>query len=355
MDESISFAVIGAHAMRMPYRRVVNLACLVWLSTVAPRLGAQATHDDSLLTEGRQYTKAFFGGDIAGLESHFSAKMHEALDSTKLRAFSEQVAGMLGGEHGLVSEELHPLAAAAGPWTAYQRTITVDKIAQPVDVRWVIGPGGEIGGFYVRPAAQAEAPSTFLDYVTKTPLRLPFTGDWLVLWGGRTVALNRHASSPDQRFAYDFLIARDGVSHSGAGHANTDYYAFGQPVLAPAAGTVVDAVDGIADNEPGSLNATDALGNHVIIDHGNGEFSFLAHLEKGSVTVRAGDHVDAGTVLGKCGNSGNSTEPHLHYHLQSTQTFLLGAGMPAQFQHYAADGTPVARGEPTRGQVVRPT
>jgi murein DD-endopeptidase MepM/ murein hydrolase activator NlpD len=333
----------------------IGWAGLAWALSAARPLGAQVAHDDSLLATGRQYTKAFFAGDIAGLESHFSVKMHADMDSTKLRAASQQVADLLGGEHGLISEELHPLPASVGPWTAYQRTITVDKIAQPVEVRWVIGSGGEIGGFYVRPAPQAEAPSTFLAYVTKTPLRLPFTGDWLVLWGGRTVALNRHASSPDERFAYDFLIARNGVSHSGAGHANTDYYAFGQPVLSPAAGTVIDAVDGIADNEPGTAASAEALGNHVIIDHGDGEFSFLAHLQHGSVTVHPGDHVDAGTVLGRCGNSGNSTEPHLHYHLQSTQTFQLGAGMPAQFEHYAADGTPVARGEPTRGQVVHPS
>ena len=113
------------------------------------------------------------------------------------------------------------------------------------------------------------------------------------------------------------------------------------------------AEDGIAENLPGVMNAEQPLGNHVILDHGNGEYSFLAHFKNGSLAVSVGDEVAAGDILGLCGNSGNSSEPHLHYHLQTTPTFGAGDGLPAQFLNYLADGKSVANGEPTRGQHIK--
>jgi murein DD-endopeptidase MepM/ murein hydrolase activator NlpD len=92
----------------------------------------------------------------------------------------------------------------------------------------------------------------------------------------------------------------------------------------------------------------------VILDHGNGEFSLLAHLRRGSVAVRPGATVAAGQKLGECGNSGNTSEPHLHYHLQNTAVFGRAEGLPAQFMVYTADGRPVTRGEPVRGQTIHP-
>ena len=101
------------------------------------------------------------------------------------------------------------------------------------------------------------------------------------------------------------------------------------------------------------MDRANPVGNHVVIDHG-GEFSFLAHLRQGSVSVKAGDRVSAGQPLGRCGNSGNTTMPHLHYHLQTTAVFAQGAGLPAQFNDYRADGQRVARGEPQRGEHLEP-
>ena len=94
------------------------------------------------------------------------------------------------------------------------------------------------------------------------------------------------------------------------------------------------------------------MGNHVIIDHGNGEFSFLAHFKKGTVAVKPGDAVKSSDLLGLAGNSGNSSEPHVHYHLQDTAVFGKGRGFPAPFNDYIADGKPVARGEPVKGQTI---
>lgn len=197
-------------------------------------------------------------------------------------------------------------------------------------------------------------PSSRLDYQTRTPLRLPFQGEWYVLWGGRERSANVHVITMDQRFAYDFLVGVNGQSNTGDGSVNEQYYCFGRPVVAPGAGVVVEASDGVEDNKPGERSSGHPLGNFVVIDHGNGEFSFLAHLRRDSVAVKTGDPVKPGDRLGACGNSGNSTEPHLHYHLQTTGRFAGGEGLPAQFLDYVADGREVARGEPRRGQTIRP-
>jgi murein DD-endopeptidase MepM/ murein hydrolase activator NlpD len=117
---------------------------------------------------------------------------------------------------------------------------------------------------------------------------------------------------------------------------------------------VVVAVDFVADNAPGTLNADYPPGNHVVIDHGNGEHSLLAHLRRGTVEVRAGDDVEAGALLGRCGNSGRSSMPHLHYHLQTGAAYAEGVGLPAFFRGYLSGGRLVERGEPVRGEWLAP-
>jgi murein DD-endopeptidase MepM/ murein hydrolase activator NlpD len=163
---------------------------------------------------------------------------------------------------------------------------------------------------------------------------------------------NLHVTAPDQRFATDLLIRKADASHAGAGKANTDYYCFGQPVLAPSDGAVVAVIDTVTDNIPGAMNRQQPLGNHVILDHGHGEFSFLCHFQKGSARVKTGQKVHTGQVLGLCGNSGNSSEPHVHYHMQNTSLPFKGEGLPAQFLRYSANGETIERGEPKQGQTV---
>ena len=119
---------------------------------------------------------------------------------------------------------------------------------------------------------------------------------------------------------------------------------FGKDVLAPAAGMVTYARDDVADNpSTGNQNLEKLLaladppwgvgGNCVVIDHGNGEWSFLAHMRKGSVRVKKGDRVAQGQVVGQLGNSGATTGPHLHYHLMDGPTILVSDGLPARFEN----------------------
>ncbi len=202
-----------------------------------------------------------------------------------------------------------------------------------------------------RPSEEASA----VVYTTKTALRLPFDGEWIVASGGRTAALNHHNVDYPNRFAVDFARAADArFSTASPGRRNEDYASWGAPVLAPAAGIVAGVADDIADNPPGRPDrSVSTMGNYVAIDHGNGELSILGHLRRGSVRVHTGQHLTAGQLLGACDNSGNTNGPHLHYNLQTTARPGTGTSLPAQFLHYRADGIAVPRGEPVTGQFVR--
>ncbi len=163
-------------------------------------------------------------------------------------------------------------------------------------------------------------------------IQLPFEGWWYVAVGGR-VFPNHHIPAKAQQFAYDFCIA---VTDSGKTYESDrnklgNYRCFGQPILAAHAGTVVLSVDGIPDNPIGVLNSQMVYGNTVMIKHKDGPVSVYAHLRKGSVCVSENDIIAAGELLGRCGNSGNSSEPHLHFHIQSEVGFEAGVGIKPVF------------------------
>ena len=104
--------------------------------------------------------------------------------------------------------------------------------------------------------------------------------------------------------------------------------------MAVADGIVVGALDGLEDNVPGDLPDPSTItvknvdGNHVVIDHGNGFYSFYAHLKPGSVEVVVGDRVQTGDQLGLLGNTGNTSAPHLHFHVMSSPSVLGSDGVP---------------------------
>ena len=109
--------------------------------------------------------------------------------------------------------------------------------------------------------------------------------------------------------------------YRGDGTRLTDYFAFGQPLLAVADGRVTAAVDGAPDVPVGGRTWRNMAGNHVILDIGGGRYVLYGHLRQGSVRVRVGDDVRRGQVLGQVGDSGNSDAPHLHLQVQNRPTF----------------------------------
>ncbi|RKR13064.1 peptidase M23-like protein [Maribacter vaceletii] len=195
-------------------------------------------------------------------------------------------------------------------------------------------------------------PSDYLNYETQTALELPFDEEWWVFWGGRSVSDNYHAAHREQRFALDIVQKINRSTHTGNGSQNEDYYCFGKRLNAPGSGVVIAMINNIHDNVPGQFNRDFPIGNYVIIDHENGEFSILAHFKKGSIIVSVGEMVLKGQELGKAGNSGNSSEPHLHYHMQTTADPFDGDGLPTQFINYYANDQYVERGEPVQNEYV---
>jgi murein DD-endopeptidase MepM/ murein hydrolase activator NlpD len=91
----------------------------------------------------------------------------------------------------------------------------------------------------------------------------------------------------------------------------------------------------------------------VILDLGHGEYALIAHLRHGSVALDVGDRVRGGQMLGRCGNSGNTSEPHMHFHVQDGRTVFRTRGLPVEFSNYLADDRRVAHGVPLQGQFIR--
>jgi hypothetical protein len=293
---------------------------------------------------GRRYTTWFHDGKIDSLWQKFSNPMRDVFQGNvaNLRQFRDGVEKDFGPEKSLVSEMVNDRDGAH----EYVRVAKVAKGRVPLRIKITFDDDGTIAGMVV--GANESTTADFSAYRTKTALRLPFNGPWLVFWGGRTKEQNYHVATVDQHYACDFQVRKDGRSHTGDGSKREQYYCFGLPILAPGAGVVVKVVADVADQVPGKMDPAHAPGNYVVIDHGNGEFSFLCHLRQRSAKVKEGQKVNAGDELAACGNSGNTSEPHLHYHLQTTPDFGRGDGLPAQFRSYVVD-----RGEPAKGQVIQ--
>lgn len=146
-----------------------------------------------------------------------------------------------------------------------------------------------------------------------------------------------------QRFAIDFVqIGKDGKTYDGDVHKNTSYHCYNQDLLAVADGTVVKLQDGLPENIPNSkqfavpINEKNLPGNYIIIDIGHGQYAGYAHIIPGSFKVKVGDHVKRNQVIAKLGNSGNSSEPHLHFQVINTNSFLASNGIPYGFSHFWA-------------------
>lgn len=168
--------------------------------------------------------------------------------------------------------------------------------------------------------------------------RLPFEGRWFVMAGGDTINVNHHMRAPSQMYGVDFMKT-GGFTNRGIAKGNAqsldDYYSWGQPVLSPVDGVVRKVHDGDPDNPIGKSDRKNAFGNHVVIEAGPKEFVYLGHLQKGSVAVKEGARVTAGQTLGKCGNSGNTSGPHIHMHVQNQLKPYTGRGQNISFKGIA--------------------
>lgn len=184
------------------------------------------------------------------------------------------------------------------------------------------------------------------NYRCKVKYSLPFKDSWTVVNGGVDKGSSHSWGIPTQRYAYDFLMLdNNGKSFAGDNTKPADYHCYGKEVLAPAGGEVIEVASGYSDslilgNGQVDCSARDIRGNHILIRHNEGEYSLLAHLQPDSIRVKNGTAVKRGQCLARCGNSGNSSEPHLHFQLQNGVSFYSSAGLPVEFEGISATPAP---------------
>lgn len=304
---------------------------------------------DKAKARARQLYEYLANDQASLLYASFTPDMKKQSPETKISAIAKQMTEKLGTPTRTLGETFLPGLGA--PVTIYSRTAAYSKGKLPVMVVLAVNGDGNLTDLQVAPVPLLRN-DEYSDYQDTTKLRLPFNGSWIVLQGGRTVYDNSYAATDDNRYTVSFMPLKDGMAYDNDGRKNSDYLCFGQPVLSPAAGVIVQAVSNSSDHPPGRGPEIQSRGNYVVIAHGNSEFSMIPYLKAGSLKVRTGQRVKQGEVIGECGNSGSSFAPHVEYSLQNTRGFPLPKTLPAQFVDYTADGKAVPVGEPLRGQIV---
>lgn len=188
---------------------------------------------------------------------------------------------------------------------------------------------------------------------TRAPVVLgpPLEGSgWAAFNGCCTEAPHRRAGIPvngvlyvSQRFAIDWVkIDSNGQMNNGDSAKMENWPTYGQKALAVADAKVVSVLDGLPERVPNALpgdtNMQNVTGNHVVLDLGAGRYAFYAHLQPGSVKVRMGERVRRGQVIALLGNSGNTTAPHLHFHVSDGMGPLSSQGLPYAIDRFIVRG-----------------
>lgn len=195
-----------------------------------------------------------------------------------------------------------------------------------------------------------------LIYRPKSPLQVPLKGRFIVDDGNDFYSHHRRLDlqfpiiksmgieGNFSRYAYDLVAVNSrGQKYAGDGLKKEDWYGYGIDVLSPANGKVVAFENSLQENSPeysGCKVAFDKkdsallAGNHIIIDHGNNEFSLLGHLKTGSVRVALGETVKKAQIIGQIGFSGCTSLVHLHYELRNGAEFKTAEGLPSYFSNF---------------------
>jgi urea transporter/murein DD-endopeptidase MepM/ murein hydrolase activator NlpD len=205
-----------------------------------------------------------------------------------------------------------------------------------------------------------KTPEESLDYYLTTQnryqgsertLTLPFAGKWMV-WQAFDGKWTHQGS---WRYAYDFVIIDEqNETYQNDGSQLNDYYAYRKPILSPIRGRVVKVIDNIIDNPIGEVDKTNNWGNFVIIRDERGFFVKLSHFMQNSIKVKEGDWVERSAMLGLCGNSGYSPQPHIHIQVQATEE-IGSYTLPFSFVGFTVGGKFYSNALPVEQDVVEPT
>jgi hypothetical protein len=175
-------------------------------------------------------------------------------------------------------------------------------------------------------------------------------GDWHAGEGPSNSSSHRRSIIPlngkawlAQRFAIDWVkIGVNGNTWHDDRSRNENFWSFGEPVLAVADAEVVSVSDSVPDNTPGKplppITVANISGNHVILKLGEAKYVLYAHLKRASITVRPGQHIHRGDVIGLLGSSGQATAPHLHFQIMTSPSDLASEGIPFAFDEFTFIG-----------------
>lgn len=315
---------------------ITVIASLIMASTFGQ------TEKDVYKTVSDKFESYYNNGNYDSIFAMFSDKMQKALPIDKTTGFLNG----LKSEAGKITKRTfikYVNGTYASYKTVFERALFFLNIS--------INDDEKINGLFVKPYVDDSLP---IIKRNTTKLKLPFDGLWTVIWGGDTKELNHHVGNQAQKNAFDILITdSSGKSHKTNGAVNEDYYAFGKQIFAPCDGQVVLAVDGVKDNKPGVLNPVYLYGNSVIIKTVNNEYLVFAHFKNHSVVVKEGQEVKQGKLLGLCGNSGNSSEPHLHFHIQNVEDINIATGVKCYFDKIIVNGKLKTDYSPIKGDKIK--
>lgn len=226
-----------------------------------------------------------------------------------IRVFQEKVSKFVK-DKGIKKEESERINSNIEKWINYNKYARIDEFIDKIgdsDIEEIVRAAQKTEIVSDVDVPIAAAPEFFGQ---KTLLTLPVNGIWHIVQGNQ--GLVSHFRGGSEEFAWDFVIVKHGQQAAGNANVNETHYCWQQPILAPAPGVVVKIKDDLPDHLPYTPNPP-RVGNHVYIDHENGEISLLYHLKQGSVMVKVGDKVKRGQPVGLCGDTGISMFPHLHF------------------------------------------
>ena len=272
------------------------------------------------------FTERFNSGDYDGIYDLYDAGMKNTYTNIETRKFFENNINRLTGE--IKSMQFYTLQEGAHVYR-----VVFDKSV--ADMTVTLSPQNKINGLLISKPKSLGIP--ILERNT-TFMSLPFNGEWFVYWGGVTEAQNYHVREVTQQYAYDILKVKDGASHDGNPLLNESYFAYGEDIIAPCDARVVTVIDDVPDNITGETNEQQLTGNTIVLQTYRDEYVLLAHLMKGSIFVEEGQDIRKGEILAKCGNSGNSTEAHLHISLQNAADMEDSIGAKLYFDRLEVNG-----------------
>ncbi len=275
--------------------------------------------------------------------SMFSQEMKDALPLHKTKDFFSQLhkdAGLLTKFTFVSTKENFARYKAEFTNTVLWLDVSENKL-------------GKIDGLLFTPFDDASEQKTGI-LRNKTKMSLPFYGEWFVFWGGDTKEENYHVSSKAQRHAFDLVITDStGKTYRTDGKSNEDYYAFGQPLIAPCDAKIIAVVEGVKDNIPGEMNPEQLTGNSIVLKTATNEYLLLAHFKLNSIKVKVGESVKKGQLLGQCGNSGNSSEAHLHFHIQNQEKLVGASGFKCYFEKLMVNGVMKTDYSPVKDERIK--